>query len=190
MKRLRKKLKSDRGLTLIEMVVGTGILALLGLMLSTGLFLARDSYNNVTEESETQLLLSTLSNLLSNELRYARDITATAGKLEHYTSANYGSNTKLEIDNKGQLRANGLLMLSTGAYGNGVYKIESCDITFQKAGSSKPDNQKVGGDKTETAGNCDLFHVELEVKGVHEISNKISFSVRCLNQTRDEGGNT
>ncbi len=178
MKRLRKKLKSDRGLTLIEMVVATGILALLGMMLSTGLFLARDSYNNVTEEAEGQLLLSTLSDLLSNELRYARDIETTAdGKLEHYTSASYGSNTTLAIDKKGQLRVNGLLMLSTGAYGNGIYKIETCDIIREKKGS-------------DAAADRDVFQVALKVKGVHEISNEISFSVRCLNQTRDEGGNT
>lgn len=181
MKRLREKLKSDRGLTLIEMIVATGILALLGLMLHTGLFMARDSYNNVTEESETQLLLSTLSNLLSNELRYARDVTTTGdGKLEHYTSAVYGANTTLAIDDKGQLRVNGLLMLSTGAYGNGVYRIDTCEITHKKAGN----------DTNNAAGSGDLFDVKLKVTGMHKISNEVSFSVRCLNKTSDEGGNT
>ena len=52
MKRLRQKLKSRRGLTLVEMVAATGVLALLGLMLHTGLFMAQDSYSNMTGESE------------------------------------------------------------------------------------------------------------------------------------------
>lgn len=72
MKRLRQKLKNSRGLTLVEMIAAVGVLALLGLMLNTGLSMAQDSYNKMTGEAESQLLLSTLTDLLSNELRYHR----------------------------------------------------------------------------------------------------------------------
>ena len=107
MKRLRQKLKSSRGLTLVEMVAAAGVLALLGLMLHTGLIMAQDSYNTMTGEAESQLLLSTLTDLLSNELRYARDVvTGEGGTLQRYTSVNYGRNTTLSLNENGQLEAN------------------------------------------------------------------------------------
>lgn len=170
MRRIRKKLRSRCGLTLIEMVAAAGVLALLGMMLHTGLFMAQDSYTKMTQESESQLLLSTLSDLLSNELRYARDVVTTGdGSLQQYTSANYGRETRLELNEEGQLMANNRRMLSTGAYGNGVYRIEAWNITYDGAG---------------------VFHVTLKVTGTHSIANETSFSVRCLNGTSNQGGNT
>lgn len=170
MKFLRKKLRSHQGITLVEMVVAAGVLALLGLMLHTGLHMAQDSYSKVTGESESQLLLSTLSDLLSNELHYARDVVTVDGDtLERYTSVNYGRNTKLSIDDNGQLKANNRRMLSTGAYGNGAYRIDDCSITYDGDG---------------------LFHVSLKVTGSNAISNETSFFVRCLNSDHDKGGNT
>ena len=173
MKRLRQKLKSSRGLTLVEMVAAAGVLALLGLMLNTGLFMAQDSYNKMTGEAESQLLLSTLTNLLSNELRYAQDVVTGSGStLERYTSVNYGPNTTLSLNENGQLQANDLrLMLSGGAYGNGAYQITDWSIIYD------PDTY--------------IFEVELTVTGRYSISNHTEFSVRCLNGgAGEEGGST
>lgn len=162
MKRLRQKLKSRRGLTLVEMVAAAGVLALLGLMLQTGLFMAQDSYNKITGESESQLLLSTLTDLLSNELRYARDVvTGEDGRLQHYTSVNYGRNTTLSLNENGQLEANDRQMLSGGAYGNGAYRIETWSIVYDDA--------------------TKVFTAHLKVTGHYSISNETEFSVRCLN---------
>lgn len=170
MRGLRKKLRSHRGLTLVEMVAATGVLALLGLMLHTGLFMAQNSYAQMTEEAESQLLLSTLSDLLSNELRYARDtVTQNDGTLQRYTSINYGRNTTLSLNEEGQLMANDRLMLSSGVYGNGVYSIEDLTIRYEEEG---------------------LFQVALTVRGIHSTSNEASFFVRCLNRGGDEGGST
>ena len=88
MKRLRRKLRARRGLTLVEMVAATAVLALLALMLHTGLLMAQNSYRQVTGESERQLLVSTLSDLLANELRYARDVLTDGTALRLYTSVN------------------------------------------------------------------------------------------------------
>lgn len=170
MKHLRKKLRSRRGMTLMEMVVAAGVLALLGLMLHTGLFLAQNSYYKMTEEAESQLLLSTLSDLLSNELRYARDVVTTdGGTLQCYTSANYGRSTALSVNEQGELEANGRLLLSSGVYGKGEYRIDDWNITYDEDG---------------------CFQVRLQVTGVHAVSNETTFSVRCLNPTDDEGGST
>ena len=169
MKRLRQKLKSGRGLTLVEMVAAAGVLALLGLMLHTGLLMAQNSYHKITGEAESQLLLSTLSDLLSNELRYARDVvTGEDGNLQRYTSVNYGRNTMLTLNENGQLEANDLQMLSGGAYGNGAYRIDTWSIHYDET--------------------TQVFTVQLKVTGSDSISNETEFSVRCLNGAAGEGG--
>lgn len=171
MKRLRKKLKSSRGLTLVEMLAAALVLSLLALMLQTGLFMAQNSYTTMTAQSESQLLLSTLTNLLSNELRYARNVeTNPSAQLVRYTSVNYGLNTTISLNEAGQLQTHDRLMLSSGAYGNGTYRISSYSITY--------DN---------TTG---VFDVDLTVTGPRDISNETQFSVRCLNSSGAEGGST
>ena len=167
MKHLRRKLRARRGLTLVEMVAATAVLALLALMLHTGLLMAQNSYRQVTGESERQLLVSTLSDLLANELRYARDVLTDGTALRLYTSVNYGRNTALTLNDQGQLEASGRLMLSAGAYGNGSYRIDTCSITYDK--------------------DSGLFRVAFTVTGGGEGANETTFSVRCLN-SGEEGG--
>ena len=162
MMRLKNRLRSRKGITLMETIVAAGVLAVLALMLNTGLMMAQNSYYRSVGESESQMLLSMLSDLLAQELRYARDVvTEEDGTLRRYTSANYGRNTTLSLDSQGQLRANDRRMLSTGAYGNGAYGIQSYRISYD-----------------ETTG---LFQVELTVSGTHAAEQTTEFSVRCLN---------
>lgn len=172
MKRLKQKLKCRRGVTLVEMVAATGVLALLALILHSGLLMAQKSYNTIVEEEESQLLLSTLSDLLYNELRYARDVvTEGDGTLVRYTSDHYGRNTTLSLNENAQLEANDKQMLSGGAYGNGDYRITLWEITYDET--------------------TELFEVTLQVTGLHDISNQITFFVRCLNGAAGaEGGST
>lgn len=167
MKRLRRKLKARRGLTLVEMVAATAVLALLALMLHTGLFMAQNSYRQMMGESERQLLVSTLSDLLANELRYARDISTDENGLQHYTSVNYGRNTTLALNDKGQLEANQRLMLSAGAYGNGTYRIADYSIEYEY--------------------DTGLFQVRFTIAGGGDGTNETKFTVRCLNSS-EEGG--
>lgn len=170
MRSIRKKLRSRRGITLVEMIAATGVLALLGLMLHTGLFMAQNSYGKMMAESESQILLSTLTDLLCNELRYARDVVTTNdGTLSRYTSANFGSNTTLSVDKNGELMAKNRRVLSSGAYGNGAYCVDTWNITYDEDGR--------------------VFQVYLMVTGPHSTSNETSFSVRCLNGDNYEGGN-
>ena len=120
MRKLRCRLRSCRGFTLVETMAAAAVLALLALMLHTGLLMAQRSYVNMTGAAERQLLLSTLGDLLSNELRYARDVVAEpGGRLERYTSVNYGRNTILSLSD-GQVAANG----------NGAYTLDTCAITY------------------------------------------------------------
>lgn len=162
MNRLLRKLRSRRGVSLVEMVAAAGVLALLALLLHTGLYMAQNSYIKMTQEAESQLLLSTLTNLLTNEFRYARDVvTEGDGTLQRYTSLSFGRNTTLTCNGDGQLEANGRLMLSAGAYGNGQYRIEDWEITCTDG----------------------VFQVILTVTGSDGVSNATEFSVRCLNES-------
>lgn len=68
---MRKKLKDAGGLTMVEMLCAVAILVLLVLMMNTGMHMAVRNYYSLTSESETELLLSSLTDTLADKLRYA-----------------------------------------------------------------------------------------------------------------------
>ena len=68
---MRKKLKDTSGLTMVEMLCAVLILILLVLMINTGIHMAIRNYYSLTSESETDLLLSSLTDSLADKLRYA-----------------------------------------------------------------------------------------------------------------------
>lgn len=163
---MRKKLRDEQGLTLVEMLCAVAILMLLGLMMNTGMQMAVRSYQDVVAQSEVQLLLSTLSDALADDLRYARDVeTAADGTLLSYSSDSYnsGGQAKLEIGGNGQVVAGGKRVLPDGAYGNGAYKVQEMSISYQtQAGGS-------------------FFTVGLKVgQAEGGISAEVEFTVRCL----------
>lgn len=167
---MRRKLRSERGLTLVELLCTVVILMLLGLMLNTGLQMALRSNQDMTAQSEAQLLLSTLSSALADDLRYATNVEPKAGgELISYDSDSYGSGASLKIDpSSGQVLANGKRVLPGGAYGNGAYEVVPRDGSPDKA-----------LDITYADG---LFRIKLKVKQVNgEISAETEFTVRCLN---------
>ena len=75
---MKKKLKSSAGFSLVEMLCAVAVLMLLCVMVNTGLSVAMKTYFDLTAESETQLLLNTLTDAIAGELRYAHE-TKTAG---------------------------------------------------------------------------------------------------------------
>lgn len=102
---MRKKLRDQGGVSLVEMLCATIILVLLGLLLNTGLQLAVKSYREIIAESETQLLLSTAIDTLADDLRYARDVETEAdNSLKSYRSDSYGTNAVFSVVD-GQLMA-------------------------------------------------------------------------------------
>lgn len=163
---MREKLRSEQGLTLVELLCTVVILMLLGLMLNTGMQLAMRSYQDMTAQSEAQMLLSTLSDALADDLRYARDVDTEAdGKLKSYSSDSYGR-ASLTIDS-GQVKANGKRVLPAGAYGNGTY------------GVALRDDGTYDFDVTYNNG---FFKVKLRVAQMNgTVSAGTEFTVRCLN---------
>lgn len=125
MKKTLKKLRSQRGLTLTEMLAAVAALTLLCLALGSGLNIAAHAYRSITAQSETELLLSTAADAITDELRFAHLWAPPAdGVLDVYESLRYGPNASLAINGDGQLVIKnastpdeGRQMLSSGVYG-------------------------------------------------------------------------
>ena len=161
---------------MVEMLASTVVLMLLALLLNTGLQMTMNTYQTAIANSETELLLSTVVNALTDELRYARNVTTTGdGKLDTYTSYSFGENTKLEIAGptnqlSGQIIATSnsfndpQQVLSTGAYGkdNSYKKYKVTEMDIECSGST--------------------FIITLTVTD-GKISAGTTVTVRCLNPT-------
>ena len=166
-----RKWKDSQGLTLVEMLCGVAILVLLGLLVNTGLGLAVHSYQDLTTQSELEVLAVSLSNALSDELRYAKGpiSTPTDGVLVYHSERynNTDTETKLRIDN-GRLYANDYPVLPGGSYGNGAYIIPENGLTITRTG--------------------DLFEVKLTVEQADGelLAGPVTFSVRWLNPNTQE----
>jgi len=169
MKRIKRKLRSAGGLTLVEMLCAVVILVLLCLMMNTGIQLAVNSYQDETAESETQLLLSTLTDALSDKLRYAV-VTGDEGSLK-------SSLSEVGVNEDGRVTVDGQELLPAGVYRHGKYVAAKAEVEAK-----------------EDASGC-YFTVALEVReasgGEHAISAETELTVRCLTpQKSSEEGTT
>ena len=81
---MRKKLREEAGLTLVEMLAATAMLMLLVMLLGTGLQMMYNTYQTMIARSEVELLLSTAVDALADDLRYARNVEGNNGV--HLTS--------------------------------------------------------------------------------------------------------
>lgn len=121
---MRKKLKDNGGLTMVEMLCAVAILVLLCLMMNTGINMAVKTYRDITAESEAELLVSTLSDALADKLRYAvvtekKDAGATEYTTfisKENTIDTSGNVSAVTLD-AGQVKVDGKRLLPEGAYG-------------------------------------------------------------------------
>jgi type II secretory pathway component PulJ len=167
---MRRKLAGHEGLTLVELLAAVVILILLGLILNAGLQMAMTSYRAMIAQSETELLLSTLADILADDLRYAEDVAAKEGMLDSYFSDSYGEGTRLRLEN-GKVYADGggnsgLRVLPDGAYGlNGRYEVDAMEIGYADR----------------------VFTLKLSVKEKDgDIHAETELAVRCLNPEKKE----
>lgn len=170
---MRKKLNSESGLTLVEMLCAVVILILLGLLLNTGLEMAVRSYRSLTAVSEAELLLSTAVDALSDDLRYARDVSGSGDSFTYFSDS-FGADTALEVNADGQIVARvgeeAKLVLSTGAYG--AYVVDGMKVAIPPEDPSAPTDEIT-------------FTIELTVKSkdgnVLAKTPDGGVAVRCLN---------
>lgn len=171
---MRKKLKDSAGLTLVEALCAVLILVLLSLMLNTGLSMAMKTYLNLTAESETQILLNSLTNAIAAELRYAREVSGDA-------DPTYNGDCQITLENGGHICAGGRELLPAGKAG-GAYHGEK--YSAAKIADDVPIVQYADG----------CFTVNLKVVwNNHSISAQTpegGVIIRCLNPPKEteEGG--
>lgn len=158
MKRAFCKLRARRGVTLSELLVALLILSLVGLGASVGISSAVKVYHQSVTLSDAQMLSSTLSGAVMDELRSARDIRiGTGDKLISFTSQTYGEGVSFSRNQEGRVTLGGVVLAGTGIYSGDL--TASLDITYS------------GGS----------FAVELQVFSGGQLLRTVNFSVRPLN---------
>ena len=81
-------------MSLVELLCALLILMLVSTGLVTGVQLGVNQYAKSMRSSESKILYSTLSSIISNELRYSTDITVDAsGNLVDFQAVSYGQRT-------------------------------------------------------------------------------------------------
>ena len=170
---MKSKLKNSGGVSVVEMLCAVLMLTLLCLLMNTGLQSAVRSYREVTAVSEARLLLSSLSDALSDKLRYAV-VTKNADGTFSYSIGEIKSDDKgmvvVEEKNADGTTKESKPLLPGGAYGNGRYKAE---VAVEA-------NADASGDTV-------TFKVKLTVEEEpDEIRASTELEIRCLNPLKTE----
>lgn len=179
---MRKKLNSESGLTLVEMLCAVAILVLLVLLLSTGMQMALRTYRDIVAQSEVDLLLSTAVDAIADDLRYAQDVSKSGANFT-YTSDSFGKDASIIVSgdekSKGQIMVGGMRLLPTGAYGlNRAYEVAEMKIN--------------PGGLDDSAAKEITFTINLTVKTtdgrISAATPDSGVTVRCLNPKKDATG--
>lgn len=83
---MMRKLKSDQGFTLVEMVLALFILSLIVTVIGGGVTVVKSAYEKITLQAEAQVLVSTLVTAINDELRQAEHIEQKESNQEQYWS--------------------------------------------------------------------------------------------------------
>ena len=115
---IRRKLRQRRGATLSELLVALAVMGLATLAVTVGTTSGLKVYRQSVALSDAQTLMSTLSQAIMDDLRFATEITADgSGTVTSYASANYGLTARLVQDKEtGRLTVNGHELVGSGAY--------------------------------------------------------------------------
>lgn len=96
-----KKIKNNKGFTLVEMLVCVLTLLLVGAICATGTRISVKSYQESRFESDSQMLQSTIDMVLGDLFRYATTIKEVDGQIV-FSSSNYEMNNgTIQIENIG-----------------------------------------------------------------------------------------
>lgn len=103
---MKKKIKSSRGVSILEMLIAVLLLSLLSAGGVTATTAVMSDYNHMGEAANAEILASTVIETISNEIRLGNDIsvgpdpTATTGESLTLDSAFFGENTELKLVDK------------------------------------------------------------------------------------------
>ena len=164
------KLKDKKGLTLVEMLCTVAILVLVSMVMVLGVQLGVRSYAKSVSYSEAQVLYSTLTTTISDELRYSGTLKVDgSGSVTGFFSQQFGSGdyTAFTTTPEGHVQLGGKDILPAKAYPYGI-KAEVGSLTYDDV----------------TA----LFTVQLSVKDSENKNTlaETTFEVEKLNVTTED----
>ena len=107
-----KPQRNSQGMTLVETLMALMVASLVALCVAAGVGAAANCYRDSVAVSESQLLSSTLSEIIVNELRYARDYQSDGS----FTSDSYGFGVSFDDNDEGQITLGGYPLLPAAAY--------------------------------------------------------------------------
>ena len=85
-KKTMKRLKSEQGFTVVEMLLALFILSLIMTVIGGGVTVVKSSYEKITLKAEAQVLVSTFVTAINDELRQAEHIEQKESNQEQYWS--------------------------------------------------------------------------------------------------------
>ena len=98
MKSIKRKLKSQKGFTLAEVLITVLILLMVSSVMAGGIPAAANAYTKAVDAANAQALLSTTVNALRSELSNAWDVSSSGNKIIYYSS-DTGSQAKIYLKN-------------------------------------------------------------------------------------------
>ena len=106
MSKIRKRLKSRAGMTLVELLCAVLILMLVSESLTLGTRFAKEQYLESMRTSQSVELYNTVQTILSNELRYTTDVQMDGKNVSKFYSVTYAIQSDLTklmtLDEQGQ----------------------------------------------------------------------------------------
>lgn len=97
-KKILRKLHSDNGFSIAELLVAILILLMVSSIVATGIPVAREAYQKVILASNADVLLSTTISTLRNELGTAQDVKVVGGTTITYYSPTRGASSKIYLE--------------------------------------------------------------------------------------------
>lgn len=130
-----KKLRSNNGMTLIELLVAILIILLSTAAVGVGVRLAMNSYRSCMEASQAQMLCSTLTTDMSDKLRFCGTVEAADdGTVKKIFIQNFGDEGGyFSIDSEtGRLKFGDKDVIGSGAYPRGL-KLKNLSMSYNKS---------------------------------------------------------
>lgn len=115
MKSVLKKIRNSRALTLTEILITLLIASLVASAVAAGVSSSLKVYKKSVALSDAQTVLSTLSQAVMDELRFASDISLSDGTVS-FTSKNYGGGCSFFVSGDGYIMINGKQLLPQNSY--------------------------------------------------------------------------
>jgi len=162
-----RKLKNQKGFTLVEMLVCIITLMLIGLICSVGMNLAMKSLNSISFDANSRMFESTMDIYISDLLRHATDIENRAEGVVFTNESYYIRDGKMKINTAGSgvtdagyLVCTGgsssmpeMMLANKGVYADNLY-IKNFSLSYDETTGIFSGGYQIVSSKTDSVRNC------------------------------------